>query len=49
MGPQHLKDRRQFFEKLQEAISAFKSEKSAVIMGGDFNCVTDVNLDRSRG
>ena len=37
-----------FFEKLREAISAFKLEDSAVIMGGDFNCVTDINLDRSR-
>ena len=35
-GPQHLKERRVFFEKLQEAISAFKLEDSAVIMGGDF-------------
>ena len=47
-GPQNLKERRQFFEKLHEAISAFKPEESAIIMGGDFNCVTDVNLDRSR-
>ena len=47
-GPQHLKERRVFFEKLREVISAFKLEDSAVIMGGDFNCVTDINLDRSR-
>ena len=47
-GPQNFKARRQFFEKLHEAISVFKPEESAVIMGGDFNCVTDVNLDRSR-
>ena len=25
-----------------------KSDNSAIILGGDFNCVTDVNLDRNR-
>ena len=47
-GPQNSKVSRQFFEKLHEAISAFKPEESAVIMRADFNCITDVNLDRSR-
>ena len=47
-GPQNLKERRRFFGKLQEAISTFKPDNSAVTLGGDFNCVTDVNLDRSR-
>ena len=46
--PQTLKERRMFFGKLHEAISTFKPDNSAVILGSDFNCVTDVNLDRSR-
>ena len=29
-------------------MSAFKPENSIIILGGDFKCVTDVNLDRSR-
>ena len=47
-GPQSLQDRTMFFGKLHEAISTFKPDNSAVILGGDFNCITDVNLDRSR-
>ena len=46
-GPQTLQERRLFFGKLHKAISAFKPDNSAIILGGDFNCVTDVNLDRS--
>ena len=46
-GPQTLKERI-FFGKLYDAISTFKPDNSVIILGGDFNCVTDVNLDRSR-
>ena len=47
-GPQNLKERKQFFENLKDSISEFQSDNSKLILGGDFNCVTNVNLDRSR-
>ena len=47
-GPQNLRERKLFFGKLHESMSAFKPENSIIILGGDFNCVTDVHLDRSR-
>ena len=47
-GPQNLKERKLFFENLKDSISEFQSDNSKLILGGDFNCVTDVDLDRSR-
>ena len=36
-----------FFEKLNDSISEFQPAGSQLILGGDFNCLTDVDLDRS--
>ena len=47
-GPQNLKERKLFFENLKDSISDFQPDNSKLILGGDFNCVTDVDLDRSR-
>ena len=47
-GPQNLKEQKLFFENLKDSISEFQSDNSKLILGGDFNCVTDVDLDRSR-
>ena len=47
-GPQKLKERKLFFENLKDSISDFQPDNSKLILGGDFNCVTDVDLDRSR-
>ena len=47
-GPQKFKERKQFFENLKDSISEFQPVNSKLILGGDFNCVTDVDLDRSR-
>ena len=47
-GPQKLKERKLFFENLKDSISDFQPKNSKLIIGGDFNCVTDVDLDRSR-
>ena len=46
-GPQKFKERKLFFENLKDSISEFQSANSQLILGGDFNCVTDVDLDRS--
>ena len=46
-GPQKFKERNLFFEKLKDSISEFQPADSQLILGGDFNCVTDVDLDRS--
>ena len=46
-GPQKYTERNLFFEKLKDSVSSFQSENSHIILGGDFNCVTDVDLDRS--
>ena len=37
-----------FFNNLKTVISAFKPNDSQLILGGDFNCVLDDDLDRSR-
>ena len=47
-GPQKFKERKLFFENLKDSISEFQPDNSKLILGGDFNCVTDVDLDRSR-
>ena len=47
-GPQKFKERKLFFENLKDSISEFQPANSKLISGGDFNCVTDVDLDRSR-
>ena len=47
-GPQKFKERKLFFENLKASISEFQPDNSKLILGGDFNCVTDVDLDRSR-
>ena len=47
-GPQKFKERKLFFENLKDSISKFQPDNSNLILGGDFNCVTDVDLDRSR-
>ena len=46
-GPQKFKERKLFFENLKDSISEFQPANSQLILGGDFNCVTDVDLDRS--
>ena len=47
-GPQKFKERKLFFENLKDSISEFQPANSTLILGSDFNCITDVNLDRSR-
>ena len=47
-GPQKFKERKLFFENLKASISEFQPDNSKLILGSDFNCVTDVDLDRSR-
>ena len=47
-GPQKFKERKLFFENLKDSISEFQPDNSKLILGGDFNCATDVDLDRSR-
>ena len=46
-GPQKLKELKLFFENLKDSISEFQPDNSKLILGGDFNCVTNVDLDRS--
>lgn len=41
------KERTNFFNNLKKTIEEFKTENSKIILGGDFNCVIDKNLDRS--
>ena len=47
-GPQNFKERKLFFENLKDSISEFQSDNSKLILGGDFNCVTDVDLNKGR-
>ena len=46
-GPQKFKERKQLFEKLKDTISKFQLASSQLILVCDFNCVTDVDLERS--
>ena len=46
-GPQKFKERKLFFENLKDSNSEFQPANSQLILGSDFNCVTDVDLDRS--
>ena len=40
--PQKLKERKLFFANLKDSISDFQPDNSKLILGSDFNCVTDV-------
>ena len=47
-GYPKYKEMSTFFNNLKTVISDFKPNDSQLILGGDFNCVLDDDLDRSR-
>ena len=47
-GYPKYKERSNFFNNLKTVISEFKPNNSQLTFGGDFNCVLDDELDRSR-
>ena len=45
-GPHKFKNRKQVFQEISDKINDFP-EVECVVLGGDFNCVLDTELDRS--